>query len=179
MKVPLFRLVAHTLRSLIVLGLAGLAGAALVRLAPGWDVDDTQLDVRLSSRTVAQIGQERAQSHDPVSFYVKYLAGLARGDAGRSELYGQAVAQLIRERFGSSARNVVHALAGAWCAVLLLGMAVALRDGSVVRVGAAVLTACALSIPAAVLAVFCLLARFPTILCHCDDRFPAYLSASL
>jgi peptide/nickel transport system permease protein len=161
MKVPLFRLVAHTLRSLIVLGLAGLAGAALVRLAPGWDVDETQLDVRLSRRSVAQIGQERAQSHNPVSFYAKYLAGLARGEVGRSELYGQAVAQLIRERYGSSARNVVDGLAGAWCAALILGMAVALRDGSVTRVGAAVLTASALSIPAAVLAVFCLLARFP------------------
>jgi hypothetical protein len=49
-----------------------------------------QLDVRLSPRTVAQIGRERAQRHDPVSFYLKYLAGLARGDVGRSELYGQS-----------------------------------------------------------------------------------------
>lgn len=160
-KTLLFQLAERTLRSFLVLVLAGLLGAALVRFAPGWDVDEAQLDVRLARRSVERIGQERAQSHDPVSFYVKYLLGLGRGEVGRSELYGQAVAQLIRERFGVTTRTVAHGLFAAWCGAFIVGTAVALSNRPVTLVGATVLTASALSIPAAVLAVFCLVARFP------------------
>ena len=111
-----FRLIRRALRSLLVLLLAGLMGAALVRLAPGWDVDEAQLDIRLAKQSVERIRQERAQSHDPVSFYVEYLSALGRGDAGNSELYGQAVSQLIRERSGATARTVLQGLPqrGAW-----------------------------------------------------------------
>jgi ABC-type dipeptide/oligopeptide/nickel transport system permease component len=119
------------------------------------------LDIRLAQSSVERIRQERAQNRDPMSFYVQYLAGLGRGEAGRSELYGQEVAQLIRERFGPTARTVSLGLAAGWSTALLLGTVVALHGRAVTVVGAAVVTAAALSIPSAVLAVFCLVARFP------------------
>jgi peptide/nickel transport system permease protein len=156
-----FRLIRRALRSLFVLLLAGLIGAALVRLAPGWGVDEAQLDIRLAKQSVERIRQGRAQSHDPVSFYVKYLSALGRGDAGNSELYGQAVSQLIRERSGATARTVLQGLAAAWCVALIAGIAVALNDRAAAILGATVLTAAALSIPAAVLAILCLIARLP------------------
>ena len=56
---------------------------------------------------------------------------------------------------------VVQGLIAAWCAALVLGTAVALNNRAVTLMGATVLTAGALSIPSAVLAVFCLVARFP------------------
>ena len=160
-KALILDLAERALRSVLVLVLAGLLGAALVRLAPGSDVDEAQLDFRLSRRSVELIASERARHRDPVSFYVDYLVGLGRGEAGRSELYGQAVAQLIRERFGATARMVVQGLIAAWCAALVSGTAVALNNRAVTLMGATVLTAGALSIPSAVLAVFCLVARFP------------------
>jgi peptide/nickel transport system permease protein len=156
-----FRLIRRALRSLLVLLLAGLMGAALVRLAPGWDVDEAQLDIRLSKQSVERIRQGRARSHDPVSFYANYLSALGRGDAGNSELYGQAISQLIRERFGATARTVLQGLAAAWCVALIAGIAVALNNRAVAILGATVITATALSIPSAVLAIFCLIARLP------------------
>ena len=160
-KALIVGLAERALRSVLVLVLAGLLGAVLVRLAPGSDVDDAQLDFRLSRRSVELIASQRARHRDPVSFYVDYLVRLGRGDVGRSELYGQAVAQLILERFGATARMVVQGLIAAWCAALVLGAAVALNNRAVTLLGATMLTAGTLSIPSAVLAVFCLVARFP------------------
>jgi ABC-type dipeptide/oligopeptide/nickel transport system permease component len=157
----LFRWAGRAARSLLVVLFAGLVGAALVRLAPGSDVDLMQLDVRLSRSTVERIGQERAKSHEPLSFYLNHLSGFGRGEAGRSELYGQAVSELIRDRFGATARTVGVGLASAWLLALIIGTAVALSSQPAIQVGAAVLTASALSIPSALLAVFCLLARLP------------------
>ncbi|HUS07116.1 MAG TPA: ABC transporter permease subunit [Bryobacteraceae bacterium] len=162
----------RALRSLLVLALAGLAGAALVRLAPGWDVDEAQVDLRLSRQSVERIGAERALSRNPLSFYMKYLSSLTRGEMGRSEVYGQAVAQLIGERFSVTARTVGAGLLIAWCAALLLGTAVALSDRPAVLVGATALTASALSIPAGLLAVFCLLARLPPLAAIAAIVFP-------
>ena len=171
-KAILFRLTGRTLRSLLVLMLAGLLGAALVRFSPGWDVDEAQLDIRLTRRSVERIGQERAKHRDPVSFYVTYLIGLGRGEAGNSELYGQAVAQLIRERWRPTAATVAYGLILAWCAAFILGTAVALSDRAVTLVGSTVLTASILSIPSGVLAIFCLLARFPPFIAIAFIVFP-------
>jgi ABC-type dipeptide/oligopeptide/nickel transport system permease component len=157
----LLRWVGRVARSLLVILFAGLLGAALVRLAPGSNVDEMQMDVRLSPSTVERLGQERAKSHEPLSFYLNYLSGLGRGEAGRSELYGQAVSELIRDRFGATARTVGAGLASAWLLALVVGTAVALSSQPAVQVGAALLTASALSMPSALLAVFCLLARLP------------------
>jgi len=104
-RVLLFRWAGRAARSLLVILFAGLLGAALVRLAPGSNVDEMQMDVRLSQSTVERLGQERAKSHEPLSFYLNYLSGLGRGEAGRSELYGQAVSELIRDRFGARMRG--------------------------------------------------------------------------
>lgn len=160
-KAGITRLAERALRLVIMLVLAGLLGAMLVRFAPGSDVDEALLDIRLAQRSVELLEQERAQKKDPLSFYVRYLAGLGRGEAGRSELYGQAVSQLIRERFGSTARSVTQGLVAAWGAALVLGTGVALSHRVLALMGATVLTATALSIPSAVLAVFCLVARLP------------------
>ena len=162
----------RTARSLLVILLAGLLGAALVRLAPGSDVDERQLDVRLSRSTVERVEQERAKSHEPLSFYLNYLVGLGRGEAGRSELYGQEVSHLIRDRFEVTARTVSIGLATAWLLALVMGTVVALSSQPAIQVGAALLTASALSIPSALLAVFCLLARLPPFFAVAAIVFP-------
>jgi peptide/nickel transport system permease protein len=168
----LFRLAERVLRSVLVIVLAGFLGAALVRLAPGSDVQEMLLDLRLSQKSVERIAEERAKSHEPLSFYLNYLAGLGRGEAGQSELYGQAVSQLIRERFEATAWTVGLGLAAAWSLAFAAGTAVALSDWPPVKVGAVVLTASALSIPSAVLAVFCLVFRLPPFFAVAAVIFP-------
>lgn len=172
-KPPLsLRLAARVGRSFLVLFVAGLLGAALVRFAPGWDVDESLLDVRLAKSSIERIGEEQARRHDPISFYVNYLFGLGRGDFGRSELYGQAVSQLIRERVSATSVTVGYGLVSAWMLALCAGTFVALSNRAAPLLGASLLTASALSIPSAVLAVLCLLARLPPFVAIAVVVFP-------
>src|SRR5262249_9150129 len=85
-------------RALAVVLLSGISAAALVRLAPGFGTDERALDPRLSSSTLRAIEHKHALETSPFRFYVQFLAGLAHGEAGRSVVFQEPVAQLILER---------------------------------------------------------------------------------
>ena len=52
----------HTCDLVLIVVVGGLLGATLVRLAPGFDVDERQLDARLSEETLQLLRAERAGS---------------------------------------------------------------------------------------------------------------------
>ena len=54
-----------------------MLGATLVRLGPGFGVDERELDNRLSAETRQAIRAERAADNNIAIFYLRYLAGLA------------------------------------------------------------------------------------------------------
>ena len=91
-----------SLAGLIVL--AGLLGATLLRLAPGFDVDERELDPRWSQQSRDAIRSDRAGDGNVLSFYGRYLLGAARGDLGFSWTLDRPVTELIRERFPVTAR---------------------------------------------------------------------------
>src|SRR5262249_24783552 len=93
-------------RGLSLFLISGLAGATLVRLAPGFGVDEQTLDPRLSARSVEALNRARRGESDPLRFYAHYVGALLRGDAGRSSVFGQPVLHLIRERAATSVRSV-------------------------------------------------------------------------
>jgi peptide/nickel transport system permease protein len=105
---------------LIVLG--GLAGAALVRFAPGYGVDVRELDPRLSEDSLASLRSENSLPQGVVSFYAAHLAGVLKGDLGSSDSFGQPIRELIAERLPATAGLLAAGLAGAWA----LGLGAAL-----------------------------------------------------
>jgi peptide/nickel transport system permease protein len=105
---------------LIVLG--GLAGAALVRFAPGYDVDVRELDPRLSEDSLASLRDENSLPQGVVSFYADHLAGVLRGDLGSSASFGQPIRELIADRLPATAGLLTAGLGGAWA----LGLGAAL-----------------------------------------------------
>src|SRR3954463_1898139 len=75
--------------------LGGLLSATLVRLAPGFDTDEAQLDPRLSSQSIEALRQRRVEQRNIFTFYVHALNRAAGGDLGTSISLRQPVATLL------------------------------------------------------------------------------------
>jgi peptide/nickel transport system permease protein len=157
---PVSRIAWVMSRALVLLLLSGLAAAALIRIAPGFGVDERALDPRLSARTHTALEREHSGERNPVTFYVRFLSALLHGDAGRSTVFGQPVAVLIRERAPTTIRTVSTGLALGWSTAVLLAVAGVLsgRGAALTAFG---LSGALLSVPSALLATVCLLAKLP------------------
>jgi peptide/nickel transport system permease protein len=88
----------HLRRIALTVLLGGLLGATLVRLGPGFGVDERELDTRLSAASIESIRAERARDNNIASFYFRYLAGMAHGDLGFSRSLNRPVSELLKER---------------------------------------------------------------------------------
>src|SRR5574341_770608 len=78
--------------------LAGLIAATLVRMAPGFGVDEQELNPRLAQQSIEAIRQSRQEENDILRFYGRYLGGLLRGDLGVSHSLGRPVSELVADR---------------------------------------------------------------------------------
>ncbi len=80
-----------------------------MRLAPGFGVDERELDNRLSAASQQAIRAERAADNNIAIFYFRYLGGLAHGDFGFSR-------SLNRPDLRTSGRRLplTLAVAGLW-----------------------------------------------------------------
>jgi peptide/nickel transport system permease protein len=176
-------------RGVAILLISGLAGAALIRLAPGFGSDERALDVRLSAESVKAIEREHKGEENPVAYYIHYLGGLLRGEAGRSVVYSEPVGLLIRERAPATMQAVGAGLAGGWSAAILFAIVSALTRRAATVVAAMTLSGSLLSIPSAVLATICLLLRlsprvaiaavvFPRVFPYAYEQIRASLTAS-
>ena len=146
-------------RNVCLLLISGLIGATLVRLSPGFGVDESALDPRLSAESIHAREAGRAGERNPLTFYGSFLRGLVRGDIGRSVVFGEPVGSLIRERAPTTIREVASGLAVGWSIALVLAIVSTLSRRAVPAVVGTVLSGALLSIPSAVLATLCLLLR--------------------
>ena len=135
------------LAATVVLG--GLCAATLVRLAPGSDVDEREFDSRLSDDSRHAARESRAAERNLGRFYVRYLAGIIRGDFGVSHSLRRPVRELLAERGPVTLRLVTLGIAFGWVLGVVLAIA-AWRIRSVDLLSG-VLSATLLSVPAAVL----------------------------
>jgi peptide/nickel transport system permease protein len=175
-------------RGLAILLISGLAGATLVRLAPGFGVDERALDPRMSARSLQAIERQYARDGNPLAFYLRFLTGLLRGDAGQSVVFGEPVGRLIRERFPTTIHEVLAGLGIGWMAALAFATACALSGEPPAVLAGMAVSGTLLSIPSAVLATLCLLLRlspafaiaavvFPRVFPHIYEQLRASLGA--
>jgi peptide/nickel transport system permease protein len=150
--------IQHGLRLVIRLTLtvlmAGLLGASLVRYAPGFGVDEQELDSRLNSASVQALRASHSSERNILPFYYQYLSRLVHGDLGTSRSLGQPVRELFRQRFPYTLRSVCFGLLGGW--LLGFGLAVpgALSRHWAYDLFSTLLSGLFLCLPAAVLALF-------------------------
>jgi peptide/nickel transport system permease protein len=152
--------------------LGGFLSAALVRLAPGFDVDEAQLDPHLNSESVRALRQARLEQHNIFRFYFHSLQRAAHGDLGTSLSLGQPVSVLLRERAPLTLRLVGVGLLLSWAAAMALALSAAWLRISAYDALTTVISGTFLCIPAAVLALLSVLWNVPGALAIALIVFP-------
>lgn len=155
------RIAGHILALVATVLLGGLLSATLVRLAPGFDVDEQQLDPHLSSASVEALRAARVQDHNILRFYVSYMNRLAHGDLGTSLSLSQPVRTLLRDRAPTTVRLLLLGLAMAWAAALSLALSAARLRLAGYDAAGTLLSGMLLCLPAAVLALLSVLWNVP------------------
>jgi peptide/nickel transport system permease protein len=137
--------------------LGGLLSAVLVRLAPGFDVDEGQLDPHLNSESIRALHEARFEERNIVRFYFHSLQRAAHGDLGTSLSLGQPVTTLLRERAPLTFRLVGLGLLLSWAVAMALALSAAWLRVSAYDAFTTVISGTFLCIPAAVLALLSVL----------------------
>lgn len=145
----------------MVLLLGGFFGATLVRLAPGFGVDEQELDSRLNRESIEALRQSRARDGSLGEYYFRYLTRLLRGDLGTSRSLQQPVRHLLAERFPETLRSVGLGLAFGWMLGLSLAIAAVISRSWCVDLLTSLLAGVLLCLPAAVLALLFVMLRAP------------------
>jgi peptide/nickel transport system permease protein len=147
------------LAALAVLG--ALLCATMVRFAPGYGMDERELDSRYSQASKDAIRGENRLNNGLLSYYGSYLKGLARGDFGVSVFLQRPVGELLRERASLTARAVLFGLLTAWIAATALSLLSVRFSSWAVEYPATLFTGVLIALPAAVVALGCVYVRAP------------------
>jgi len=146
---------------LITVVIGGFLGATLVRLAPGFGVDEDQLDTRLSHQSVQAMRDKQNGDSNLFVFYFRYLSRLFHGDLGDSRTLQRPVSQLVAERLPETLKSVAMGLALGWSAGFLLAVAIVMSRAWYLDLLGSLLVGVLLCLPAAVLALLFVLAQAP------------------
>ena len=141
--------------------LGGLLAAALARLAPGFDVDEAQLDPHLNAESLRVLREARLDQRNIFRFYFHSLRRAAHGDLGTSLSLGQPVSALLRERAPLTVRLVGIGLLLSWAVAMALALSAAWLRVSTYDALTTVISGTFLCIPAAVLALLSVLWNVP------------------
>jgi peptide/nickel transport system permease protein len=156
-----WKLVGNALSLLTTVLLGGMLSATLVRLAPGFNADERELDPHLSAESVQALRNARHQDGNIFHFYFSYMQRAASGDLGTSLALGQPVRTLLRERIPLTLRLLTMGLALAWILTIALSLSAAWLRLSIFDTVTTAVSGALLCIPAAVLALLSVLWSVP------------------
>jgi peptide/nickel transport system permease protein len=156
-----WKIAGHGIALLATVLLGGFLSATLVRLAPGFAVDERELDPHLSAQSVQALREARQRDHNIFRFYLSYTNRALHGDLGTSLALGQPVRELLRDRVPLTVRLLATGLGLAWMLSLTLALSAAWMRLSVYDALTTILSGTFLCIPAAVLALLSVLWNVP------------------
>ncbi len=156
-----WKIAGHGLALVATVLLGGFFSATLVRLAPGFDVDERELDPHLNAESVQALRDARHQDRNILQFYFSYMKRAAHGDLGTSLALGQPVRTLLRDRAPLTLRLLTLGLGLAWLLTLTLALSAAWLRLSVYDTVTTVVSGTFLCLPAAVLALLSVLWNVP------------------
>ena len=156
-----WKITGHLLALLATVLFGGLLSATLVRLAPGFDTDERELDPHLNAQSVQALREARRQNHNVSRFYFSYMKRAATGDLGNSLALGQPVRTLLRDRAPLTLRLLTTGLALSWLLTLTLALSAAWLRLSIYDTLTTVVSGTLLCLPAAVLALLSVLWNVP------------------
>jgi peptide/nickel transport system permease protein len=133
--------------------IGGLLGATLVRLGPGFGVDEREFDVRLNAESLQAIRADHARDNNIALFYVRYLSGLVHGDLGFSRSLNRPVSELLKERLPLTLGSLAYGVLGGMSIGLILAMASVWWHAPGSDLLPAVVSGLSLALPAALIAL--------------------------
>ena len=151
----LIRVLAQRIGALVLTLLAGgLLTAVLVRVSPGFDTDERELDPRLNAASRLSIRQERAANRDILGFYPHRLGRIvSHGDLGKSSSLNRPISQLLRERLPVTAQIMAIGVVGGWALAFALALPSVLCRSLIFRGLAGSSQQILMCLPAAALAI--------------------------
>lgn len=155
------KLARHGLTILATVLLGGFLSAAMVRFAPGFDVDESQLDPHLNAGSLQALRQTRQAQHNIFRFYFQSLERAVHGDFGTSTSLGQPIGTLLRERVPLTLRMVAIGLLLSWSAAFALALSAASVRLVAYDALATLLSGLILCVPAAALALLSVMWSVP------------------
>ena len=156
------RIIGRYLLIILITALVGgLLGATLVRLAPGFGIQESDLDAQLSAETREALHKEDAGERNVLSYYGNYLGNLIHGDLGYSRSMDRPVSELFRDRLPETVESVVIGVAGGWLLGLALAIPASWKRAPVYSTSATLISGVFLCIPSAVLALIFLVVGSP------------------
>jgi len=168
----LWKVARHLLAIAGIVLLGGLLSATLVRLAPGFDTDEQQLDPHLSKESIRALRESRSGEQNVLGYYLDYLRGAVHGDLGVSHTLGQPVHRLLRDRWSVTLRVAGIGLLLGWLLATALAFAVSLSHLSAYEILGTTVSGAFLCIPAAVLALLSVIFNAPGYLAIALIVFP-------
>jgi len=155
------KILRHGLAILATALFGGLLSATLVRLAPGFDTDEAQLDSRLNGASIEALHQTRIRQNNIFRFYFHSLDAALHGDLGTSLSLQQPVSRLLADRGPLTLKLVGIGLLLSWTAALALALSAASLQVAAYDIAVTIVTGTLLCLPAAVLALFSVLWNTP------------------
>jgi peptide/nickel transport system permease protein len=166
------KIIGHALSLVATVLVGGFLSATLVRLAPGFDADERELDPHLNSQSVQALRNSRQHDRNVIQFYFSYMRRAVHGDLGQSISLGQPVRSLLRDRAPLTIRLLLFGLGLAWALTAALALSAAWLRLSIYDAMATTLSGTFLCLPAAVLALFSVLWNLPGALAIALIVFP-------
>jgi peptide/nickel transport system permease protein len=130
---------------LVLLGVATLV-FSLIHLIPG-DPAQAMLGEAASQKDVEELRMRLGLDRPLMDQYVTFLSGALKGNLGTSFRTGEPVTTQIMERMPATLELAAAAMIVAICVAIPLGIAAAVRRGTIVDHGAMVLALSGVSIP--------------------------------
>lgn len=155
------KIAGHAIVLIATVLIGGFLSAALVRLAPGYDTDERELDPHLNAQSLQALRDSRRQDNNILLFYFHYMSQAAHGDLGKSLALGQPVRTLLRDRVPLTIRLIAIGLSLAWALTLTFALSAAWLRLSIYDTATTILSGTFLCMPAAVLALLSVLWNVP------------------
>src|SRR5580700_8224905 len=144
----------HLLLSLAVTVLiGGFLTAALVRLSPGFGVDEHELDPTRDVAAMRALEAARPEQANFLAYSVRHTAAMFRGDLGISRNWNRPVAGLLSERWPVTAKLMVVGILGGWALALIFALPGAIYPARVWNAIAGGIGGLLLCVPSAALAL--------------------------
>ena len=166
------RITRHALVLVATVLVGAFLSAALMRLAPGFDADELELDPHLSAESIRALRQTRLEQNNIFRFYFHSLERAAHGDFGTSFSLGQPVGTLLRQRAPLTLKLVGMGLLLSWAVTLALALSAAWLRVTAYDTLTTTISGTFLCIPAAVLALLSVLWNVPGALAVALIVFP-------